>query len=147
MPLLDYAATVPADNPAPQEPPSEAVSDILSLPVFQSFTKIENATDSVQAAYQPTLVAMAVVMLRAVAADRDLRGEVRTALLPAFVKEGATWESLSKKLYDNWNEELKGLVSRMVGDAQLGKGAKLKHTRVAAMLMLALLMHHGYVVA
>jgi hypothetical protein len=128
------------------------VSDILSLSVFNGFDMIYKAADDVQAVAKRNAVALLVQMLRALAFNPTLRGEVLATLMHELQRQGGDasedkWATLSARMYRKWDERgLEALMKQMVGEEQV-KLVELKHTRVAAMQMLALLMHHGCVMA
>lgn len=144
-PVLEYAATVLDDGQAVQQADTSA---ILSLSVFAGFDKITGAREKLQARAQRNAAALLVGMLTCLAANETLKEEVRAALLPLFQGKGAGqagWSKLNAKLYRKWGKlPLEALMTRMVED---GQTREAKHTQVAAMLMLALLMHHKCVVA
>lgn len=125
------------------------MSNVRKMGAFQGFEYIHHATlsDEVQLPAQRKAVTLLMVMLRCLSVSQPLREAVRAALLPDFVGEHTKWSTLSQRLYSKWDDKgLGDILAQIIGEEQM-QLVRHKHTRVAAMQLLALLMHHGYVMA
>lgn len=152
MPLLDLAPQVPDEGPLSID--DADVSAICNMNIFRGFTSVHSAADAIQPSAKRNAAALLVIMLRRLAdhylgAAPALRKEVREALIPDAVDDIRPWSTLNTRLYDKWNRKGFDDLLRQIVKAEQLQLARYsnKHTRVAAMQMLALLMYNSCVVA
>jgi hypothetical protein len=135
----------------------EQLSAFMGAPFFGMGTSTDlfngSATLSRDVKAKGNAVALALVAAR----DAGVRRQLKTALVPAYTGErgadGSTdWVALSRRLFQSkqWAEQGKGKGAAIRDVLQYVMGAELagywKYERVAAALMLGLLMREGVMV-
>lgn len=145
-PLLDAASM---DGGSKQKDiTSDKTTSIMAMPVFHGFSDVCQAADTMQESAKKNAVKLLLLMLRCLAVNSQARADLRAALVSRFTSPAdAAWKTLNRRLYDAWNEtQFDSMLSAVVGSEQLASGYEFeKHTRVAAMLMVGLLMQEGLV--